>query len=127
VEQHLHTHDPEIVREREVLIAPTVTPATHARLIQLVYLVFGVVESLIGLRVVLKLLAANPEAGFARFIYDLTAPLVALFRGIFSSPQSDGSVLELSSLLAIAIYALVAYLIVRIIEIMARRHSVLER
>jgi uncharacterized protein YggT (Ycf19 family) len=127
VEQHLHTHDPEIVREREVVVAPVVTPPTHARLVQLVYLVFGVVESLIGLRVLLKLLAANPDAGFARFIYDVTAPLVALFRGIFTTPQSDGSVLELSSLLAIAIYALVAYLIVRIIEIMARRQTLLDR
>lgn len=122
----MHTHDPEIVREREVVVAPVATPPTHTRLIQLVYLVFGVVESLIGLRVLLKLLAANPDAGFSRFIYDVTAPLVALFRGIFTTPQSDGSVLELSSLLAIAIYALVAYLIVRIIEIMARRTTLLE-
>jgi hypothetical protein len=56
-------------------------------------------------------------------MYDVTAPFVYPFQGIFATPQSNGSVLEFSSLLAIVIYALLAYLIVRIIEIVGRRRT----
>jgi YggT family protein len=90
-------------------------PSATYRLIQLVYLVFGIVEALIAIRVVMKLLAANPEAAFTQFLYGITDPFVAPFQGVFSEPQSHGSVLELSSLLAIIIYALLAYVIVRVI------------
>src|SRR5690242_16518250 len=45
----------------------------------LVYFIFGVIEILIALRILLKLLAANPNAGFAQFIYSVTRPLVAPF------------------------------------------------
>ena len=38
------------------------------------YLVLGVVEALLITRVILKLLAANPEAGFVRFVYDRLRP-----------------------------------------------------
>jgi uncharacterized protein YggT (Ycf19 family) len=98
--------------------APSVAyarPSATYRLIQLVYLVFGIIEALIAIRVVMKLLAANPEAAFTQFLYGITDPFVAPFQGVFSTPQSHGSVLELSSLLAIIIYALLAYVIVRVI------------
>ena len=85
------------------------------------YLVLGVVEALIVTRVILKLLAANPGSGFARFIYTVSAPLVAPFQGIFSSPATQNSVLELSSLVAIAVYALIAWGIVRLIAILGSR------
>jgi YggT family protein len=108
------------VAERErVREAPPVEyaarPSATYRLIQLVYLFFGIVEALIAIRVVMKLLAANPEAAFTQFLYGITDPFVAPFQGVFSEPQSHGSVLELSSLLAIIIYALLAYVIVRVI------------
>src|SRR5690349_9875346 len=53
------------------------------RLVQAIYLVFGVIEALIVIRIVLRALGANPQAGFAQFIYALTAPLVAPFAGLF--------------------------------------------
>jgi uncharacterized protein YggT (Ycf19 family) len=93
----------------------TARPSATYRLIQLVYLVFGIVEALIAIRVVMKLLAANPDAAFTQFLYGITDPFVAPFQGVFAQPQSHGSVLELSSLLAIIIYALLAYVIVRVI------------
>jgi uncharacterized protein YggT (Ycf19 family) len=109
--------EPVVPRER-VREAPPVAyarPSTTYRLIQLVYLVFGIIEALIAIRVVMKLLAANPEAAFTQFLYGITDPFVAPFQGVFPQPQSHGSVLELSSLLAIVIYALLAYVIVRVI------------
>jgi hypothetical protein len=79
------------------------------RLVQAIYLVFGIVEALIAIRLVLRALGANPNAGFAQLVYGLTAPLVAPFVGLFGSPQAGGSVLELQSIVALVVYALLAW------------------
>jgi hypothetical protein len=81
------------------------------RVMQVVYLVFGVIEALIAIRFVLKALGANPAAGFAQFIYGITGGLVAPFYGLFGNPAAQGSVLEVQSLVALIVYALVAWLI----------------
>jgi YggT family protein len=85
-----------------------------ARVIQLVYLIFGLIEALIVIRFVLKALGANASAGFAQFIYGITNPLVAPFYGLFGNPASQGSVLEVHSIVALIVYALLAWLIVRL-------------
>lgn len=88
---------------------------------RIIYFVFGLIETLILIRVILKLLAANPQAGFTGLIYGITYPFVALFSGVFPTPQGSGSVFELSSVLAIGVYALLAYGIVRLLEVTDRR------
>jgi uncharacterized protein YggT (Ycf19 family) len=97
--------------------------STTARVSQLIYLIFGILEALIGLRVVLKLLAANGDAGIVSLIYTVTAPFLALFQGIFPTPQGSGHVLELSSLVALIVYALLGYAIARLVEILGRRNA----
>jgi uncharacterized membrane protein len=89
------------------------------RTVQLVYWVFGLIEGLILIRFVLKALAANPSAGFAQFIYGITAPLVAPFYGLFGNPTAQGSVLELHSIVALIAYALLAWLIAKLVWIVA--------
>ena len=93
------------------------------RAVMITYLVLSLVEALLITRVILKLLAANPEAGFVRFVYAVSAPLVAPFQGVFPTPATQNSVLELSSLVAIAVYALIAWGIVRLIAIFGRRQA----
>lgn len=88
------------------------------RMTQLIYWIFGLVEGLILIRFVLKVLGANPAAGFAEFVYGITAPLVQPFVGLFSNPQSAGSVLEFSSLTALVVYALVAWLLAKLVWIL---------
>src|SRR5919201_6810189 len=83
--------------------------------VQTVYLVFGLVETLVLIRFLLLLLGANPDAGFAQFIYGITHGLVAPFAGLFVNPQANGSVLELNSLVAMIMYALLAWLIAKVI------------
>ena len=120
----------DVVRERVVDPTANATTVEHAdmvatdpydarrstadRLVQAIYIIFGVIETLIALRFVLKLLGANPDAGFSSFIYGVTAPLVAPFAGMFETPAADGSVLEWHSLIAIVVYALVAWLLARL-------------
>jgi hypothetical protein len=86
------------------------------------YLVLGVVEGLIAIRFVLKLLAANPDAGFAAFVYGLTAPMLAAFTGLLNNPgDASGPLFEVTSLVAMAVYALVGWLLVRIVGLVLDR------
>ena len=84
------------------------------RTTQLIYWVFGLIEALIAIRFVLKALGANPAAGFAEFIYGVTYPLVLPFVGLFGSPTAQGSVLELHSIVALVVYALLAWLLTKL-------------
>ena len=85
-----------------------------AKITQIAWLVTSVLEVLIGIRVILKLLGANPQAGFAQFIYGITAVFLAPFAALFPAPSASGSVLELSSLVAMLVYALLAWGIIRV-------------
>jgi len=90
----------------------------------LVYFLVSLIAILIALRVVLKLLAANPDSGFARFIHGVSGPFVAPFQGILGTPDAgNGSIFEFSSILAIAIYFLVGWIVAKIIGLVIARPS----
>lgn len=117
----------EIVREpgRESPPAePTETEMNRSqrvfsfKLTQFVWLVFGAIEGLIGLRVLLKLLAANPDNPFARLIYGTTDVFLWPFRGLTAEPSVGGVVLELSSIIALVVYALLAWVIAKALWIL---------
>jgi uncharacterized protein YggT (Ycf19 family) len=90
---------------------------TAYRLTQFVYWIFGLLEGLIAIRLILKALGANPSAGFSEFIYGITAPLVAPFVGLFTNPSYQGTVLELSSIVALIVYTLLAWVIAKLLWI----------
>lgn len=82
--------------------------------------VFGLVISGLLLRFILRLLGANPGAGFTAFIYDSTTSLLDPFRNIFTPFVIDrGMVLEFSTLFAIVIYSLISWLIVEFVSYIA--------
>jgi uncharacterized protein YggT (Ycf19 family) len=105
------------------------TDATYApswrgwRAGQIVYTIGAIVAVLIVIRIIFELLAANPNAGFSNLIYTITAPLVAPFQGVFPTPQSHGSILDLAAVLAIIVYALLTWGIARVFELMRRRST----
>jgi YggT family protein len=88
-----------------------------------IWLLFGVLEALLGLRFVLRLVGANPESGFAAFVYGLTEPFLRPFYNVFGTPQVGGSALETTTLLAMIVYALLGWLLVRLIELLFFRPS----
>jgi hypothetical protein len=110
---------PAVVRETDpVTTGPGASRRELAyRLTQAIWLIVGVIETLVAMRFVLRLLGANPQAGFSSFIYDVTGPLVAPFAGIFNTTVSGRSVLEPASLVALIVYPLVAWLLARIVRI----------
>ena len=82
---------------------------------QVIWFVTAILEAFIAIRVLLKLMAANPQAGFAQFVYNVTAVFLAPFAGLMPTPSAGGSVLELASIFAMIIYALLAWGVVRAI------------
>ncbi|MDP2744087.1 MAG: hypothetical protein Q8P00_03360 [Dehalococcoidia bacterium] len=82
---------------------------------QVVWLFVGVIEVLIGLRVFLKLIGANPANDFGGFVYNFAGVFLAPFFGLTGSPSSGAMVLEVPSLIAMLVYALVGWAIVRMI------------
>lgn len=88
---------------------------------QLIWLFLGVLEALILLRVGLKLIGANPESPIVALIYGLTFLFLFPFEGMVATPSAGSSVLELSSLFAMLIYALIAWAVERIIWVLFYR------
>jgi len=78
-----------------------------------IYLLFGILEGLLAIRFVLPLLGANPGAGFAQFIYSITKPFLAPFVGLFGAARFESSVFEVDPLVAILVYALIAWVLVK--------------
>jgi YggT family protein len=91
------------------------------RVTQVVWLLVAIIEIFIGLRVLLKLLAANPNNAFASFVYNVAGVFLAPFFGLTGSPAADGVVLEIPSLIAMAVYALIGWAIVRILWLLLIR------
>ena len=104
-------------------VQPVLVESPAHRAGQIVYFAFGVLEALLIIRLIMKLLGANPDAGFSQLIYGITFPFVGLFQGVFPNAGGNSGVLELSTLLAIIVYALVAWGIVRLIYLFAERRT----
>lgn len=85
--------------------------------VQFVSLLFGVVAALLVTRFALLALGANADAGFAQFIYNVSDPLVAPFTGLFNTVRDGGNVFEAASLVALAVYAVVAWVIGRVVAL----------
>jgi uncharacterized protein YggT (Ycf19 family) len=82
---------------------------------QAVHLIFGVIVGLVAIRFILKALGANESADFAVFMYDLTDPLVAPFVGLFGTARADAMIIEPHSLVAIIVYALIGFVLGRLV------------
>ncbi len=81
---------------------------------QVVWYILGIIEVLFAFRFLLKLFGANPNAGFSSFVYGASYPFVAPFLGVFKINRVEGSIFEWTTLLAMAVYALVAWGIIKI-------------
>jgi len=92
--------------------SPTTKPLYRGT--QVVWYILGLIEALLAFRFILKLLGANPNAGFSGFIYGVTFPLAAPFLSVFGITQVQGNILEWTTLLAMLVYLFVAWGIVKL-------------
>lgn len=107
------------VRNTEVQDGPTTvqrqtvaqTSEADGRVVagRIVWYIAGFIITLLALRVVLFLLGANQGSGFVDFLYAVSGVFAAPFYGIFPQPAYGVSVLDSASLVAMVIYALVAW------------------
>jgi len=106
-------------REERVIVDDgiTVSPGSiiASRASHTVWTIVGFIEALIAIRVILKLIGANAANGFVNFIYGFSDFFVKPFLGIVSDPTSGKSTLEINSLIAMLVYLLIGWVVVRII------------
>lgn len=81
----------------------------------LIWLLLGLLEALIGLRILLKLMAANPANPFAMLVYNLSYVFVFPFMGLTVTPEAGGMVLEISSFIAMLFYAVAGFVFERLV------------
>ncbi len=93
------------------------------RTYQVIWYILGVIEVLLAFRILLKLLGANTYSGFTSFIYAISNPFAMPFAGILGVTGISISVLEWSSLIAMAVYAVVAYGIVELFQLIKPMNS----
>jgi YggT family protein len=91
------------------------------RVTQFIWLMFGTLEGLLGLRFALKLIGANPGNPFAEALYRITDLFLWPFRELVFSPTVNGFVLEIYTVIAMFVYALVAYVLVNLVWIIFAR------
>jgi uncharacterized protein YggT (Ycf19 family) len=103
-------------------VVSRVSPGRRA--IEIIYLVFGIVNGLLFVRLILKALGTNPDAPFSSFIYGLTDFLLGPFKGLLPATVSGRSIFEPAVLIAIVIYALLAWVLAKIVVIAYSRSVV---
>lgn len=95
--------------------SPTTKPLYRGT--QIVWYILGLVEVLLLFRFILKLLGANPAAGFSSFIYGITYIFAAPFLNVFRISTVAGSIFEWTTLLAMLVYLVIAYAIIKLLLI----------
>lgn len=88
---------------------------------RIVSLIGGIITSVLAIRFVLSLLAANRANAFASFIYTISQPFVAPFHGLFNIQEQVGAFrFEFETLIAIAFWGFVTWMIVHLVTIGTR-------
>jgi hypothetical protein len=123
VEQHVVTDATPVYREEIVYDTALEDRQILNKASQFIWLIAGLVEALIAIRVFLKLIAANPASAFANFIYGLTDLLLWPFFGLTGTPSANGAVLEIPSIIAMVVYALLFWLMVKLLWLFFERPS----
>lgn len=107
-------------RQRVVEHSPSTQNMMMSRINQIIWLLTAVLEILIGLRVVLKVLAANPFNAFADFIYNISYVFIIPFASLVQNPSLTvtDSLLEVTSIIGMVVYALLAFIITTLIRVL---------
>ena len=118
VQETVVRRDPVVQAQRQVVEDPSAEGRVLVnRVAALMWLMFGILNTLIILRLVLKLIAANPGSGFAQVIYDITNIFLLPFNGLVASPVIGSGILEIPSIIALVVYTLAAWIVVRLFRI----------
>lgn len=103
--------------------APTTqSAATTARKTgRMIWIAASTLDALLGFRVLLKLVGANPAAPFTELIYSLSAPLVSPFRNLVGNPAFGRGVLEITTLFGMLVYMFLSWLLIELWNVLLSR------
>ncbi len=130
----------KVVREESTNITPNGSVVTEqaestkttadpkSTFTNLVWYIYGFIAIILSLRFVMKLAGANPVNAFVDFIYAISGVMSAPFDSIFGVEKASNgtfeSVFEPSILVAIAVYALIAWGIAKFLTLNEPRSQV---
>ena len=107
----------------DAVVETTAVSASGGELIRrVVVLVFGIIQSLIVLRILLLLLNAREANGVVRFILDASQPFVTPFIGIFNvdALHASGSILDIAAIAALVGWTILEAIVIWAVNIMRR-------
>ena len=107
--------EPVVVHDIAAVTSPAVKPLFRGT--QIVWYIFYVIETLLLFRFLLRMLAANPGAGFTHFIYTISYPFAAPFLYVFRASTVGIGTFEWSTLLAMLVYWVLVWGVIRLIVI----------
>src|SRR3990172_464623 len=119
----VHQHGSSQYVERVVDNAAAAQRSFTYQVTGLLWLLLGALESLLALRLILKLMAANPANAFASFIYALSDVFVWPFIGLTVTPSAFGIVVEIHTIIAMVVYAMVGWLFISLFLLLLYRRS----
>lgn len=97
---------------------------------RVIVLLFGILQALLVLRIILLLLGANPGNDIVQFILNVTSPFVDPFRDMFSLDRitsgSTGSVLDVAAIVALIAWTLIEMLVLAIVNLFSTRRTTAE-
>jgi uncharacterized protein YggT (Ycf19 family) len=110
--------------DNDVAAAPAQTVERSSLAARIIWFIAGIIITLLAFRFVLILLGANPSNAFANFIYSVSHPFAAPFFGLFGYSLHYGvSRAEISTLVAMFVYAIIAFGLSRLFTIRERRDT----
>ena len=89
-----------------------------SRVTQIIWFLFCFLLAMIGIRVVLQLIGANTTAVFTQLIYGFTDLFLWPFMGITQNLAVGAMQLEITSVIAMIVYALLAWGLTRLIWVL---------
>jgi uncharacterized protein YggT (Ycf19 family) len=111
-----HVHEEHVVHNANLEYREALSKVS-----QFIWLIFVGIEALIGIRVILMLIGANPANTFTAFVYQLSELFLWPFRNIVANPAFQNNVLEITSIIAMIVYPLIGWAIVRLIWVLFDR------
>lgn len=110
------------VRTQSVVSTTEMTPSGGEMTRRAVVLIFGIVQILIGLRIVLLLLNAREGNALVSFILDLSQLFVAPFIGIFNTDalRASGSILDIAAIAAIVGWTILELIVLWAVNLLRR-------
>ena len=87
----------------------------------MIWLLVVMLEGLIALRIGLKLIGANADSPVATLIYGFTNLFLFPFVGLIGTPTAGGMALEISSVIAMVVYALAGWAFERLVWVIFYR------